>query len=117
VFIGNILGKTGAQSKRQHELSVSMKEHFNTELAYIVSCIVKEGEELSDSIGRSAACFLVGRFESSESPNVRSGEELVSFCYVSAALCLREIERAHKPPKAPKAPTYVGAAFPTLQVA
>lgn len=71
-----------------------MKERFNADLAYIVSCIVKEDEEASDNIGRSAACFVEGMYASS----TRSSERLVSFCYVSAALCLREIERARRVP-------------------
>jgi hypothetical protein len=41
VFVGNILGKTGAQTKRQRELSMSMKERFEAELSFTVRCITK----------------------------------------------------------------------------
>ncbi|KFY03027.1 hypothetical protein V490_00321 [Pseudogymnoascus sp. VKM F-3557] len=61
VFVGNILGKSGAQNKRQHELSISMKERFNEDLTYIVNCIVKDGAARSEeSLARSIACFKVG---------------------------------------------------------
>jgi hypothetical protein len=91
--VGNILGKTGAQSRRQHELSISMKERFNDDLAYIVNCIVKDGSERSEeSLERSMACFKVGL---GPGTNIsKTGGELVSFRYVAAAVCLKEAERA-----------------------
>jgi hypothetical protein len=36
VFIGNILGKTGALTPRQRELSISMKERFEDILSSTV---------------------------------------------------------------------------------
>jgi hypothetical protein len=93
VFVGNILGKTGAQSKKQHELSVSMKERFNEDLEYIVNCILKDGNERSEeSLARSMACFRVGLEPGTRS--LRSGKEkMVSFGYVAAAVCMKEVER------------------------
>jgi hypothetical protein len=44
VFVGNILGRTGAQSKRQRELSTSLKEKFDLDSAFFVSCILKDGD-------------------------------------------------------------------------
>jgi hypothetical protein len=99
VFIGNILGKNGAQNKRQHDLSVGMKERFNLDLAYIVDCIVKDhGEENNDNLLRCAACFVAG-FENLEAGSTAKGSEepLVSFIYVSTALCWREIKRLEPP--------------------
>jgi hypothetical protein len=91
VFVGNILGKFGAQNKRQHDLSISMKERFNEDLAYIVHCIIKDGDARSEeSLARSIACFNVGL---TEVTLLKTGPELVSFKYVAAALCLKEIER------------------------
>jgi hypothetical protein len=91
--VGNILGKTGAQSKRQHELSISMKERFNDDLAYIVNCIVKNGTERSEeSLERSIACLKVGLETGTR--GLKTGGELVSFRYVAAAVCLKEVERA-----------------------
>lgn len=92
VFVGNILGKTGAQSKRQHELSISMRDRFHEDLGYIVNCILRDGKEKSkESLERSIACFKV-----SLEPGTRSlmtGVEMVSFRYVAAAVCLREVDQ------------------------
>ncbi|ERF76596.1 hypothetical protein EPUS_05869 [Endocarpon pusillum Z07020] len=92
VFVGNILGKTGAQSKKQHELSISMKERFNDDLGYIVNCIAKDGNERSEeSLARSIACFEVGL--EAEKKGLRAGGEFVSFKYVAAAVCMREVDK------------------------
>lgn len=90
-FVGNILGKTGAQSRNQRELSTSMKEKFEEDSAYIVSCIVKDDTEWSDeSLERSIACLAAGL---EERHAYRRQEPLLSFKYVAAAVCLREVER------------------------
>ncbi|KIW67302.1 hypothetical protein PV04_06566 [Phialophora macrospora] len=61
VFIGNILGRNGAQSKTQRENSKSLGENFRDALRYIVNRIVKdEGLVSEDALGRSMACFAVG---------------------------------------------------------
>lgn len=100
VFIGNILGKTGAQNKRQHDLSVGMKEQFNSDLAYIVDCIVKDhGEENNDNLLRCAACFLAGIEDLGAGSTAKSSEKpLVSFLYVSTALLWKEIKRLESIP-------------------
>ncbi len=60
VFIGNILGRTGAQSKRQRELSTTLKEKFEDDSTFFVKCIVKDGDEWSkESLERSIACLAV----------------------------------------------------------
>lgn len=92
-FIGNILGKTGAQSKNQRELSISMKEKFDEDAAFIVNCIVKDGSEpTNEALERSMACLAVS-LEHKTSHKRR--EQLLSFKYVAAAVCLREVERLH----------------------
>ncbi|MAD83304.1 MAG: hypothetical protein CL912_25775 [Deltaproteobacteria bacterium] len=90
-FIGNILGRTGAQSKNQRELSTTMKDRFEEHSAFIVNCIVKDGSEWSEeSLERSMACLAV----SLEKKDVyRRHENLLSFKYLAAAVCLREVER------------------------
>ncbi|KAN0121734.1 RdRP domain containing protein [Hyaloscypha variabilis] len=89
-FIGNILGKTGAQSKHQRELSTNMKDKFEEDSLFIVNCILKEdGDWSEDSLERSMACLAV----SLEPPKkYRKQEQLLSFKYVAAAICLREVE-------------------------
>ena len=90
-FVGNILGRTGAQSKRQRELSISLKEKFDNDSTFFVNCIVRDGDEYSEeSLERSIACFAVSL---EERKGARRGEQLQSFKYVAAAVCLREVER------------------------
>ncbi|KAL9105886.1 MAG: hypothetical protein Q9227_008997 [Pyrenula ochraceoflavens] len=105
VFTGSILGKNGGQTKQQRELSISMKERFTSDLNYIVGCMTKEVEEEEEALERSLACFQVGMEERSKGSRRRrwgtggrtgryeDEEELVSFVYVAAAICMREVER------------------------
>ena len=91
VFVGNILGKTGAQSKQQRDLSTTMKERFNEDVASVINTIIKDGTDPSlEALERSVACFEVS-FEIGRRRRVDG--ELVSFRYVASAVCLREIER------------------------
>jgi hypothetical protein len=91
VFIGNILGKTGAQSRHQRELSTSMKDKFEEEALFIVNCIIKDGGDWAeDSLERSMACLAVSL---EQTKTYRKREQLLSFKYVAAAICLREVER------------------------
>ncbi|KAG9237482.1 rna-dependent rna polymeras-like protein [Amylocarpus encephaloides] len=90
VFTGNILGKTGVPTRRQHELSKTMKEKFNEDMAFIVNCILKDGDKLSeDSLSRSIACFAASLEDDSHDRR----ERLSSFKYVAAAICLKEVNK------------------------
>ena len=90
-FIGNILGKTGEQNRRQREASKSMKDEFNELALSTESSILKTDEEYSiEALARSIACFAV----SLEDRNTWSRKEnLQSFKYVAMAICLREVDR------------------------
>lgn len=90
-FVGNILGRTGAQSKRQRELSTSLRERFEFDAAFFVNCIVKDEAGYSEeALEKSIACFAI----SLENRDFyRRGEQILSFKYVAAAVCLRELER------------------------
>jgi hypothetical protein len=112
VFIGNILGKTGKQSKAQRELSTTMKERFDKDVKFIIDNIVKDGGQPSfEALERAVACLEVG-MEGTKGRGVGivigggvavgvgggdrkkgGAEDLVSFRYVVAALALREIDR------------------------
>ena len=103
-FIGNILGARGSQSKRQRDLSIPMKEAFDRDVSFIVSCIRgtkgEENEEYEDdddeynALGRSIACFEVSLGETTRvTQGARRNEPLVSFRYIVAAVCLREMEK------------------------
>ena len=92
VFGGNILGKTGSQSKRQREFSVDMKEKNERDVAYTVSCILQgeEDEAGVEALERSIACLYVA----SKTTRVRKKVgTLVSFGWVAAAVCLKEVEK------------------------
>lgn len=91
VFIGQIVGKNSVQDKRHRDLSITMKERFDGDVAYIVDQIIRdENHPAEDSLERAMAClsvsFAPGR-------KTRRGDELVSFKYVAAAVCLKEVER------------------------
>ncbi|OCT51734.1 RNA-directed RNA polymerase [Cladophialophora carrionii] len=95
IFIGNIMGRAGAQSKTQRENSQSLRESFRDALRYIVGRILKdEGVESEHALERSVACLAVG-LETSNSATVKGPlkEVLVSFGYVAASVCLWELDR------------------------
>ena len=96
VFSGSILGKRGgAQSKRQREFSTTMKEKFDRDVTYIVQWITKgdvgdgsKGED--EALERSIACLWVG---SQSNKRWKKYGELVSFFWITAAVCLKEVEK------------------------
>lgn len=95
-FIGNILGATGAQSKKQRDLSITMKEEFDLDAAFIVGCIqTKDDEDENDENGleRSMACLAVSFEERKTGGSFKKGKPLVSFGYIAAAVCLKELDR------------------------
>jgi hypothetical protein len=90
-FIGNILGKTGAQNRYQRELSTSMKEKFEEDSAFIVRCITKDDDQWSEeSLERSMAC-LAASLE--DRRTYKRQDQLLSFKYVAASICLWEVDR------------------------
>jgi hypothetical protein len=90
-FIGNIIGKNGAQSKRQRELSISMRDRVDREMNYTINCIIAdEGRRSNETLERSMACLSVSLEEWGKQ---RTGKRLKSFGYVAAAVCLDEVER------------------------
>lgn len=94
VFVGNILGRTGAPSKRQRELSQTLKERFDEEALQIISWITKDDEEFSpEALERSIACLAVSLEEGHTNKTWRHGDHIVSFKYIAATVCLREVER------------------------
>ncbi|TVY46699.1 putative RNA-dependent RNA polymerase [Lachnellula occidentalis] len=90
-FTGAILGRTGVPNRYQRELSKTMKEKFDEDTTFIVNCILKDGDEWSDqALERSVACLAVSLEDDSI---YRRREQLLSFKYVAAAICLREVEK------------------------
>lgn len=92
VFCGSILGKNGAQSKRQRESSVSMKDKHERDVAYTVACITQgdQNDNRAEALERSIACLTVACSPARARRKVGS---LVSFGWVAAAVCLREVEK------------------------
>jgi hypothetical protein len=102
VFIGDILGKTGALMPRQRDLCISMKDRFEDVMSYIVKWIrgnedvQEEADCKTDQVtpgvvlGLSKACLWVAI---NEEPKVwESGKNKVSklrsFGYVAAGICV-----------------------------
>lgn len=93
VFAGALIGRDGAQTKRQRESSTSMKEKHDRDVAYTVQCIL-QGEEQDvskqEALERSIACLDVAIHETRIRPQFG---RLVSFTWVASAVCLKEIEK------------------------
>lgn len=94
VFSGNILGKNGAQSKRQREFSKTMKEKHDRDMEYTVLCITRgDGDgnnSRAEALERSIACLYVA----CNTVRVRRKVgALVSFVWIAAAVCLKEVEK------------------------
>jgi hypothetical protein len=90
-FIGNIVGKSGAQNKIQHENSRKMKEKVEENNRYTVDCILKDGKEYSEeALERSLACLAVSLEDSGKR---RKKDSLLSFKYLAASVCLRQVDR------------------------
>jgi len=91
-FIGNIFGSTGAQTKRQRDLSTTMKERFDENAANIVNMITRdEVEHSEEALERSMACLAISLEDRSR---FGKKDQLLSFKYVAATVCLREVDRA-----------------------
>lgn len=99
VFSGNIIGKNGAQSKRQRDFSTTMKERHERNVEYTVKYIL-QGEDMSgtnQALERSMACLRVGHQEIKEHKKVG---RLVSFAWIAASVCLKEVENFRRRPGA-----------------
>ena len=87
VFIGHIVGKNGAQSKRQREMSKGLKEKFDRDVTFTIENITgKQGGNRDEALARAVACVSVGI-------NWEDKDALQSFQWVAAAACLKEMLR------------------------
>lgn len=91
VFSGNLLGKNGAQSKRQREFSKTMKEKHDRDIEYTVLSITRgdDGKSGEEALERSIACLYVACNTTRVRKRVGA---LVSFVWIAAAVCLKEVE-------------------------
>ena len=99
VFSGSILGKNGTQSKRQRESSKTMKEKHDRDMEYTVSWIRRgdghgddddDYDSRAEALERSIACLYVACNTTRVRKKVGT---LVSFRWIAAALCLREVQK------------------------
>ena len=92
VFSGNLLGRNGGQSKRQREFSKTMKEKHERDTEYTVHSITRgdDGKRGEEALERSIACLYVAA--NTEKIHKRVGK-LVSFAWIAAAVCLKEVEK------------------------
>lgn len=87
VFVGHIVGRNGAQSKRQREMSKGLKEKFDRDVTFTMDNITgKQSGDRDDALARAVACLAVGI-------DRREKDTLQSFQWVAAAACLKELLR------------------------
>lgn len=92
VFCGTILGTNGAQSKRQKEFSATMKEKHDRDVSYTVACITHGDEgDRTEALERSLACLEVALFSNTTVRQRKIGA-LVSFGWIAASVCLKEVD-------------------------
>ena len=112
VFVGNILGRTGAQTRRQRELSMTMKQRFDEDLAFTIKCMTERDNAYYDdederesaygvvtmdreekALAISMACLWIALND--KKTKIECGKrglvEIRSFGYVAAAVCLKEL--------------------------
>lgn len=93
VFCGSILGKIGAATRRQRENSISMKDKQEKDVAFVVASINygDNNDKRLEALERSIACLDVACTTTKRVR--RKVGRLVSFGWIAAAVCLREVER------------------------
>lgn len=91
VFSGSILGKSiGAQNRRVREMATVMKERFDRDVTFTVEYITQGDDgDRDEALARSIACLANAMLE----PGRWKRKNLQSWKYVTAAVCLRELER------------------------
>lgn len=91
VFIGNILGKTGAATKPQREKSKTMKDQFEEHSVFIADWILKHGPGgHENALARCMACVATSL---EDFPPFPKHGHIHSFKYAAAGLCWKEIDR------------------------
>lgn len=97
VFIGNVVGKTHGQTKRQRETSMHMRDDYEGVVEFTVSRIRNKEGGRAESLERSIACMSLGLEQDGRNRQVQLGRmNLLSFRWIAASVCLQEMERMHK---------------------
>ena len=92
VFIGYVIGKNGAQSRRQRECSIGLKKKFEVDVSFTVDSI-RSGVTGSEDGGleRSIACLSLS-MERTRRKQRAKATDLRSFEWLAAAVCLKEVD-------------------------
>jgi hypothetical protein len=98
VFVGTLLGRGNAvASRRAREANKDMKDKFDRDAAFIVSCIThgsgQEVGEAGDVLARAVACFSVAMKPAQARSKRTMKSKLESFRYIAAAICLKELRK------------------------
>lgn len=94
VFIGSIVGRSGAGSKWQRERSDFMKSQFNAEIRDLKAWMEKETADDDDGyLCLAAACVYVAVKKPSNitHSNTKPSTPLRSFGWFAAALCVPQL--------------------------
>lgn len=92
VFIGAIVGRSGAGSKWQRERSDFMKSQFNAELRDLKAWMENETADEDDGyLCLAAACVYVAVNRPSKVTHGRLSTPLRSFGWFAAALCVPQL--------------------------
>ncbi|KAL1965248.1 hypothetical protein VTN77DRAFT_6002 [Rasamsonia byssochlamydoides] len=93
VFIGNIMGESHKQTKRQKESSKSMREDYDRLVDWTISMILgRDSDCEGKSLERSIACFWVALNDATAQYNYKK-RRLRSFAWIAAVVCLQEIDK------------------------
>ncbi|MCJ1477226.1 hypothetical protein MMC13_005897 [Lambiella insularis] len=97
VFIGNLVGKTHGQTKRQRETSMRMRDDYEALVSDIVSQIRNKEGGREEALERSIACMSLGLEQEGRNRQAKLGRaNLLSFRWIAASVCLQEVDRLKK---------------------
>lgn len=111
VFTGSIFNKSGAQTRRQRDRSIRLKDEFDRITQWAEAMIRKKGTKVSDDANKeqqlsadpggalvlSIACLNVGIAKERQSARLGSGrseEQFQSFKIIAACCAVRELDAA-----------------------
>lgn len=97
VFIGTIIGRSGAGSRRQREQSEVMRDRYRREVREVIAWMRGKGDEARDdddpALPLATACLYLGMNTEKEKWGGLGGREvrLRSFGWIAAGVCVREV--------------------------
>ncbi|KAF2086223.1 RNA-directed RNA polymerase [Saccharata proteae CBS 121410] len=94
VFCGTIIGKTGGQPKHVRDAAMDMKDRFERDVTFTIERITQGDDgDKHEALARSIACMYTAFEEVADRRGYyKKFDELKSWRYVAAAVCLKEVE-------------------------